>query len=63
MEENEIKEFDYTDSAWEYLYDVVDNSQFLDKDAQLIYNSLRTHLKSISFGEYLKRYIYIYMPD
>lgn len=60
MEENDIKEFDYTDSAWENLYDVVDNSQFLDKDAQLIYNSLRTHLKSISFGEYLKRYIYIH---
>lgn len=59
MEDYGIKEFDYTDSAWEYLYDVVDDSQFLDKDAQLIYNSLRTHLKCISFGEYLKRYIYL----
>ena len=59
MEERDIKDFDFTDAAWESLYDVVDDTQFFDKDAQLIYNSLRHRLKIRSFGDYLKRYIYL----
>lgn len=59
MEDRDIRDFDYTDAAWESLYDAVDDTQFLDKDAQLIYNSLRHQLKIRSFGDYLKRYIYL----
>lgn len=59
MEDRDIRDFDFTDDAWEALYDAVDDTQFLDKDAQLIYNSLRNHLKIRSFGDYLKRYIYL----
>ena len=59
MEDGDIRDFDFTDAAWESLYDAVDDTQFLDKDAQLIYNSLRHRLKIRSFGDYLKRYIYL----
>ena len=58
MEDCDIRDFDFTDAAWESLYDAVDDTQFLEKDAQLIYNSLKHRLKIISFGDYLKRYIY-----
>lgn len=59
MDDYDIKDFDFTAAAWESLYDAVDDTQFLDKDAQLIYDSLRYRLKIRSFGDYLKRYIYI----
>lgn len=59
MENYAIGDLDFTDAAWESLYDAVDDAQFLDKDAQLIYNSLRHRLKTRSFGDYLKRYIYL----
>lgn len=58
MEAHDIRDYDFTDAAWESLYDAVDDTQFLDKDAQLIYSSLRHRLKIRSFGDYLKRYIY-----
>lgn len=59
MEQQDLRDFDFTDIAWESLYDAVDDTQFPNKDAQLIYNSLKKHLKIRSFGDYLKRYIYI----
>lgn len=59
MEGNDIRDYDFTEAAWESLYDAVDDTQFLDKDAQLIYNSLKHKLKIRSFGDYLKRYIYL----
>ncbi len=58
MEDHDIRDFDFTDAAWESLYDAVDDTKFHDRDAQLIYNSLRHRLKIRSFGDYLKRYIY-----
>lgn len=58
MEGHDTRDFDFTDAAWESLYDAVDDTQFLNKDAQLIYDSLRHRLKIRSFGDYLKRYIY-----
>ena len=51
-------DIDFTDNAWDALYDAVDNEEFRDKDAELIYASLEKRLKFIPFGEYLKRYIY-----
>ena len=59
MEKHDIRDYNFTDAAWESLYDAVDNTQFLDKDAQLIYDSLKHRLKIRSFGDYLKRYIYL----
>lgn len=59
MEDRDIRDLDFTDDAWEALYDAVDDTHFFDKDAQLIYDSLRRHLKIRSFGDYLKRYIYL----
>lgn len=59
MGSSDIREYDFTEAAWESLYDAVDDTRFLDQDAQLIYNSLRHKLKIRSFGDYLKRYIYL----
>lgn len=58
MEDYGINDLDFTDYAWESLYDAVDDESFADKDAQLIYNTLKRQLKLRSFGDYLKRYIY-----
>lgn len=52
------EETDFTQYMWENLYDVVDCSSFSDQDAELIYKSLESRLRFISFGDYLKRYIY-----
>lgn len=49
---------DFTSRAWEALYDAVDSRYFRDRDAALIYAALQSRLRFISFGEYLKRYIY-----
>ena len=59
MSESGIKDFDFTEAAWESLYDAVDDTVFLEQDAEIIYNSLKHRLKFISFGDYLKRYIYL----
>ncbi|MBQ3392772.1 MAG: hypothetical protein IJG52_05085 [Lachnospiraceae bacterium] len=49
---------DFTNRAWNVLYDAVDSTYFRDKEADLIYAALRDNLRFISFGDYLKRYIY-----
>lgn len=49
---------DFTNRSWDALYDAVDDTYFQDKDAALIYAALHKRLRFISFGEYLKRYIY-----
>lgn len=59
MSESDIKDFDFTEAAWESLYDAVDDTVFLEQDAEVIYDSLKHRLKFISFGDYLKRYIYL----
>lgn len=53
-----ISETDFTMNAWEYFYDAVDNIRFRDKDAELIFNSLKNRFKLMSFADHLKRYIY-----
>ena len=40
MSEIDIKDFDFTEAAWESLYDAVDDTVFLEQDAEVIYNSL-----------------------
>lgn len=59
MSDNEIRDFEFTQAAWESLYDAVDATAFQRQDAQTIYDSLKHRLKFISFGDYLKRYIYL----
>ena len=54
-----IQDFEFTEAAWETMYEAVDDTVFLEQDAELIYRSLKHRLKFISFGEYLKRYIYL----
>ena len=49
---------DFTNRAWDALYDAVDSAYFRDQDADLIYAALQKRLRFISFGEYLQRYIY-----
>ena len=49
---------DFTGNAWDALYDAVDSQSFQDQDASLIYAVLKKRLRFISFGEYLRRYIY-----
>lgn len=59
MQDFDIRDYDFTEAAWESMYDAVDDSFFSEQDAVLIYRSLKNRLKFISFGEYLKRYIYL----
>ncbi len=51
-------ELDFTENAWEALYDAVDSTYFREQDADLIYRTLQNRLHLPSFGDYLKRYIY-----
>ena len=51
-------ETDFTENAWDALYNAVDSEAFLKNDAETIYRALYDRLRFIPFGEYLKRYIY-----
>ena len=53
-----IDELDFTLNALNNMYDTVDDENFFEQDAHLIYDSLKNKLRSIPFGDYLKRYIY-----
>ncbi len=59
MNDEEFGRFDFTERNWDRLYDTVDSKDFKDKDSDMIYHLLSEELNRISFGEYLKRYIYI----
>ncbi len=58
MDTEDFNELDFTENAWEALYDAVDSTYFRERDADLIYRTLQERLHSLSFGDYLKRYIY-----
>lgn len=58
MNDFELDEMDFTNMAWESLYQAVDDKNFSDRDAELIYTSLTNKMKLVSFGDYLRRYIY-----
>ena len=59
MESEQSRSIDFTNDAWESLYDTVDDDLFGEEDPILIYRTLRHKLRLISFGDYLKRYICI----
>ena len=48
---------DYTGKAWDVFYDSVDGKQFVDADAETIFDTLSAKELLVSFGDYLKRYI------
>ncbi len=48
----------FTPRSEECFYEVVDSPRFAEMDSQLIYQALKSRLRVVSFGEYLKRYIY-----
>ena len=48
----------FTRNAWEWLYETVDHDQFLDRDTDLIYQSLEQDFKPVHFGRYLQHYIF-----
>ncbi len=52
------RELSFTAQAEESFYAVVDSPDFFRQDAKLIYQALRDQLRPVSFGDYLKRYIY-----
>ncbi len=58
MDADELNELEFTENAWEALYDAVDSTYFREQDAGVIYETLQSRLRPISFGDYLKRYIY-----
>lgn len=49
---------DYTENAWESVYHVVDGEYFQDHEADYIFAELTKRIRVISFGDYLKRYLY-----
>lgn len=49
---------DFTSKAWDKVFDAVDDKSFAEREADLIFNTLHNETKAISFGDYLKRYIY-----
>lgn len=57
MTQEDMQDYNFTEAGWETLYDTVDDPNFLDQDARLIFRSLERRLKIRSFGDYLKRYI------
>lgn len=58
MPDERFTPLDYTKNAEEAFYDAVDNPDFRSDDLTLIYNALMTALKPLSFGDFLKRYVY-----
>lgn len=57
MSDQDRSSLDFTGSAWESLYEAVDDTYFCDADADLIYKALSSRLRIVPFGDYLKRYI------
>lgn len=53
-----IKKIDFTDSAWSVVYNVVDDPNFRKNDSALIFEALMQKISIVSFGDFLKRYIY-----
>lgn len=56
--EEMIPELDFTQRAFETFYDVVDDPYFRDQDPDVIYATLKDKVQIVSFGDFLKRYIY-----
>ncbi|MBQ0000605.1 MAG: hypothetical protein KBT01_03580 [Clostridiales bacterium] len=53
-----VEEFEFTRRAAQRFRQVVRLDQFEDEDADVIFNYLYKEIELVSFGDYLKRYIY-----
>jgi len=59
MNNNQNDPLDFTNFAFESMYDTVDDLRFYaNHDANLIFDQLQRNLRAIPFCDYLKRYIY-----
>lgn len=58
MSEYNNDHMEFTENAWESIYNVVDGGYFQDNEADVIFAELMKRIRIIPFGEYLKRYIY-----
>ena len=56
--EEMIPELDFTRRAMDTFYDAVDDPYFRDQDPDVIYATLKDKVQIVSFGDFLKRYIY-----
>jgi len=54
-----IDSHNFTKRSENDFYDAVDMKAFQDNDAETIFTFLKSSLKLITFGDYLKRYIYV----
>lgn len=58
MSQTQMDHLNFTYRAKQSMSKAVENRQFFEKDAELIYQALEQQVKLIPFGDYLKRYIY-----
>ena len=52
------EETNYTEHIWDQFDSIVQRPDFLDRDADYIYAGLLENMQFISFGDYLKRFLY-----
>lgn len=50
---------DFTEKAWESVYNVVDSDSFQNHGADQIFSELAKQVRIVSFSNYLKRYLYV----
>lgn len=55
---NPIQDFEYTRRAYENFQQVVNLEEFKDQDAEVIFRYLYQKMELVSFGDYLRRYLY-----
>jgi len=54
-----IDSLNFTERSEDAFYDAVDLKEFQDNDAETIFTFLKSKIRLIPFGDYLKRYIYL----
>ena len=56
--QNTVRDFEFTKRAYKDFYHVVNLDEFEDQDAQVIFQYLYKKMGMVSFGDYLRRYLY-----
>lgn len=57
-ERNQQAGLDYTQRAYDAVFDVIEDPRFKGHDQETIYQALKEKIQVVSFGDFLKRYIY-----
>ncbi len=55
---NPVQDFEFTRRAYENFQQIVNLEEFKDQDAKVIFQYLYQKMELVSFGDYLKRYLY-----